>query len=66
MFYRSSYIPVGRGLLDIEVTSFFSKEMRLLKQVRDRQRIDLRLLPSGQYVYQLLSRDEHLSVLMLL
>lgn len=61
MFYRNDHIPVGRGLLDIEVTSFFSAEMKLLRQVRDRQRIDSSLLPTGQYVYQLFSKDESLS-----
>ena len=61
MFYRNDYVPVGRGLLEIEVTSFFSTEMKLLKQVRDRQRIDISLLPSGPYVYQLLAKDDKLS-----
>lgn len=36
MFYKSSYIPVDRALLKLEVTSFRSKELQLLRYVTNR------------------------------
>lgn len=57
MFYKSSYIPTDKGLLNLEVTSFLSKEVQLLKYVTKRGILDLRLLPDDNYLYNLLKVD---------
>lgn len=57
MFYKSSYIPTDKGLLNLEVTSFLSKEVQLLKYVTQRGILDLRLLPDDNYLYNLLKVD---------
>lgn len=61
MFYSGGYIPTGKGLLDLDTTSFFSKEVKLLKQVKDRSQVNLSLLPGEDYVYRLLKIDAELS-----
>lgn len=57
MFYKSSYVPVDKGLLSLEVTSFLSKEVKLLSYVTNRGIVDLRLLPDDNYIYSLLVKD---------
>lgn len=59
MFYKSSYIPVDKGLLKLEVTSFLKKEVQLLRYVTNRGLIDLSRLPSDNYLYSLLSKDKN-------
>lgn len=58
LFYNMGYVPVGRGLLDIDVTSFYNKEVKLLSQVSDRSVLDVRKLPSGDFLYKLLYIDK--------
>lgn len=41
LFYNKEFIPSGRGLLDIQVTSFLQKEVELLRFITDKQQIDL-------------------------
>lgn len=57
MFYKSSYIPVDKALLDLEVTSFLSKEVQLLRYVSNRALLDVSLLPSIDDLYNLLLKD---------
>lgn len=60
MFYKNSYIPVDKGLLDIQVTSFLSKEVQLLRYVTNRGLVDISKLPDDNYLYSLLSRDNNI------
>ena len=57
MFYKSQYIPIDKALLKLEVTSFLSREVQLLRYVTNRGLIDISKLPSTDYVYSLLSKD---------
>lgn len=57
LFYKSSYIPIDKGLLKLEVTSFLSKEVQLLRYVTNRGLLDLRLLPDDNFLYSLLAKD---------
>ena len=57
MFYDFYYIPVDKGLLNIEVSSFLKKEVQLLKYVKNRGLIDVSLLPKDSEVYDLLKKD---------
>lgn len=57
MFYKSQYIPIDKALLKLDVTSFLSKEVQLLRYVTNRGLIDISKLPSTDYVYSLLSKD---------
>lgn len=57
MFYNSSFIPSGKDLLDLRVTSFLQKEVSLLKYVKDRGLVDLSRLPSDEFVYELFLKD---------
>ena len=41
LFYNKEFIPSGRGLLDIQVTSFLQKEVKLLRFITDKQQVDL-------------------------
>lgn len=61
MFYKQNYIPVGKALLDIEVTSFLSQEVKLLKYITNRDCIDTRLLPNDNYLYQLYLLDNNIT-----
>lgn len=58
MFYNSMSIPVGNELLKIKVNSFASKETKLLSYVQNRGLVDTSKLPSGDWVYNLLQKDE--------
>ncbi|MDE7313206.1 MAG: hypothetical protein K2N87_16550 [Eubacterium sp.] len=60
MFYKSEHIPLGEKLLNIDVTSFYKKEVKLLSQVKNRGLLDVRYLPGSDYVYNLLKRDPYL------
>ncbi len=57
MFYKSGYIPVDKELLKLEVTSFKSKEVQLLKYVTNKGLIDTKLLPSDMELYKILKQD---------
>lgn len=57
LFYNSSYIPKGKDLLNIEVNSFLSKEVQLLKYVKNRGMLDLSKLPTEDDLYRLLIVD---------
>lgn len=59
MFYKSSYIPVDKGLLKLEVTSFLKKEVQLLRYITNRGLVNLSRLPSDNYLYSLLSKDKN-------
>jgi hypothetical protein len=59
MFYKESYIPVDKSLLKIEVTSFLSREVKLLSYVTDRSLVDAKLLPSDNELYNLLCKDNN-------
>lgn len=60
-FYKSSYVPVDKGLLNLQVTSFTSKEVNLLKYIRNRGVLDISKLPSDEYLYKLLKVDRNTS-----
>lgn len=57
MFYKASYIPVDKALLKLEVTSFLSKEVNLLKYVTNRGLVDALRLPDDSFVHSLLKKD---------
>lgn len=57
LFYKSHYIPVDKGLLKLEVSSFASKEVNLLRYVTNRGLLDVRLLPDDNFLYNLLKLD---------
>lgn len=57
MFYKASYIPVDKALLDLDVTSFTSKEVNLLRYITDRGLVNIDMLPNDNYLYNLLSKD---------
>ena len=57
MFYKV-YIPVGKKLLDIDVTSFTKKEVKLMSYVTNKDLVNISLLPSDDEVYNLLKVDE--------
>lgn len=56
MFYKGA-IKEGRGLLDIEVTSFKKKEIQLLSYVTNPRIVDISLLPSEKEVFELFMKD---------
>lgn len=58
MFYDSMSIPSGNELLKIRVNSFANKETKLLSYVQNRGLVDTSKLPSGDWVYNLLQKDE--------
>lgn len=60
MFYNKDYIPVDAGLLDIDVSSFYRKEVRLLSQVKNRGLLKTEYLPKDDEVYNLLEYDSYL------
>ena len=57
MFYKG-YIPVGKKLLDIDVTSFTKKEVKLMSYVTNKDLVNISLLPSDDEVYNLLKVHE--------
>lgn len=57
MFYKG-YIPVGKKLLDIDVTSFTKKEVKLMSYVTNKDLVNISLLPSDDEIYNLLKVDE--------
>lgn len=60
-FYKSSYIPVDRGLLNLDITSFYDKEVKMLKTVSNPLAVNCDLLPSKDELASLLKKDIHLS-----
>lgn len=61
MFYKDSYVPVGKALLDIKTTSAYGKEAKMLSQVVNRGILNIEKLPSSSELYKLLSKDETLT-----
>lgn len=57
LFYKQDYVPTGKALLDIEVTSFKTTEVKLLKEVHDRKLLDINYLPSKEQLDTLLMKD---------
>lgn len=60
MFYKMGCIPAGKKLLDIKVSSFYHKEVKLLSQVKNRGLIDTGCLPNADFVYNLFQKDLNL------
>lgn len=58
MFYDSMSIPSGNELLKIRVNSFANKETKLLSYVQNRGLVDTSKLPSVDWLYNLLQKDE--------
>lgn len=58
MFYDTVDIPAGNRLLKIKVNSFVNKETKLLSYVQNRSLVDASKFPSGDWVYNLLQKDE--------
>lgn len=48
MFWKDSYIPVDKALLKLKSCSFLSKEILGLKNVQNRNVLDLSKLPDKQ------------------
>ena len=61
LFYKSPYVPVGKSLLRLECTSFYSKEIDLLKTVTNRYLVDTQRLPAPKVLYNLLGKDLSIS-----
>lgn len=57
MFYKGSYIPIDKALLKLEVTSFLSKEVQLLRYITNRGLVNINNLPNESYVTSLLQKD---------
>lgn len=57
MFYKSPYIKTGSGLLDIDITSFKTKEIKMLEYVTNPNLVDLSLLPTSDELRKLFSID---------
>lgn len=57
MFYKSPYIKTGSGLLDIDITSFKTKEIKMLEYVKNPNLVDLSLLPTSDELRKLFSID---------
>lgn len=60
MFYNLAHVPTGANLLDIAVTSFYKKEVKLLSQVKNRGLLKIAELPTVEYVFALLGTDDTL------
>lgn len=60
-FYKSSYIPVDRGLLNLDITSFYDKEVKMLKTVSNPLVVNCDLLPPVAELASLLKEDTNLS-----
>lgn len=60
LFYNG-FVPKGKGLYDIAVTSFRKRETDLLKYVTQPEVVDLKVLPAGEELYGLLKKDERMS-----
>ena len=58
MFYKSSYIPVDKALLKIQITSFRNTEIDMLKYIRNRKIFDVSLVPGEEWLMELLSKDK--------
>ncbi len=60
LFVHESVPFNTKGLLNIQTTSFFSDELRLLKQVQDKRLLDVTKLPSRTYVEEMYQKDTHM------
>ncbi len=57
MFYKSQYIKTGNSLLDIDIKSFKTKEIKLLEYITNPNLVDLSLLPTSNELKKLFSID---------
>ena len=57
MFYKSQYIKTGNSLLDIDITSFKTNEIKLLEYITNPNLVDLSLLPTSNELKKLFSID---------
>lgn len=57
LFYNTPNVKVDYGLLNIDVTSFRNKEIKLLEYVRNPGLVDVNKLPSAMEVRSLLNKD---------
>lgn len=58
MFF-DDYVPTGKKLLSVSVSSFCKKEVKLMSYVKNKDLVDISLLPSDEEVYQLLKKDRN-------
>ena len=58
MFWNKKKIPTGQELLALSVNSFLTKEVELLKYVKDPKVVDLDKLPGDDEMIGLLQLDE--------
>lgn len=58
LFSSASYIPVEKGLLNLETNSFRKREVDMLKYCHSRNLIDINLLPPPSTVMGLLRLDD--------
>lgn len=57
MFWNQKYVPEGQDVLDITVNSFLTREVELLKYVKNPFVLDLEKLPSVEEIRELLELD---------
>lgn len=57
MFYKFDRVPKGTGLLELGVSSFRSREVRMLEFVKDRSLVDVNRLPDDSFLVDLLKMD---------
>lgn len=60
LFYNG-YVPKGKSLYNIAVTSFRKREADLLKYLTQPDVVDMKSLPTGGELYLLLQKDENMS-----
>lgn len=60
LFYKSSYIPVDKGLLNLKATASYEDEVKLLSLVQNRGILNVGTLPKEDVLYQLLCFDKTL------
>lgn len=57
LFWGQDYVPTDKALLDIEATSFKNIEVKLLKDVQNRNILDVSCLPTAERLNELLMYD---------
>jgi len=60
MFWNKKNVPKGQELLDISVNSFLSKEVELLRYVKNPKIFDISKLPDDEQIKELLQLDENI------
>lgn len=61
LFYKSSYIPIDKGLLNLEATASYSEEVKLLSLVKNRGILNVKSLPTSEELYSILNIDKTLN-----